>query len=480
MKPNPRLVLRLRTTLTIVALWVAPSSSLRAAEPWQPTLESIGRHAAPDWLLDAKLGIQFVGEPHDFTDAEYFAWQRSQQRMRELGFDRSDDDARRHVAAIGDRAKRTQAYIHDPITNLDGVMAAYRATGARFMTSMITAAFPGTEGLWMNAREIAAARRAGFKVGIHYNFLRRDRVPAIGDPGYVAFYQRELKDAVVASDADFIFFDGCHLTPSAYLRSPEVVAWYYNRAAARGQPVWVNDDLGRDTVQNWAYGDVVDLEGVTVTGVPPKPWIYWDTLRNEWNCWINESGIHRNQGRKWVWQNRRPEDVLQLFLYNVSRGGVWCVQMDNTKECWRIMREVGAWLAINGEAIYGTRPLLPIAADFQEVPGRGEKPPPEARQDVWWWRYQRALATAQDRGPLYFTRQGDHVYAIRWGWPGAQLTVPNVKAKPGSTVRLLGVAGAMPWSQQGADLVVQLPAKAPGKHAFALAIQTDATAGSAR
>ena len=480
MNSTTHFTLRLRACLVLTVIFAASSRALFAAEKWQPNWENLGQHTAPDWLLDAKLGIQFVGEPRDFDDNEYADWQRSQQRMRELGFDRSDDDVRRHGGEIGDRAKRTQAYVHNPSENLDAVMAAYKATGARFMASMISAAFPGTEGLWMNQREIEAARRAGFRVGVHYNFLRRDRVPAIGDPGYVAFYQKELKDAVAAADADFIFFDGSQLTPSAYLRSPEVVAWYYNWAAARGQPVWVNDDLGRDTVQNWAYGDVMDLEGITVIGVPPKPWIYWDTLRNEWNCWINESGIHRNSGKKWVWEYRKPEDVLQVFLYNVSRGGVWCVQMDNTKEAWRIMREVGGWLAVNGEAIYGTRPLLKRSADFKEAPDRNEKPPAEARGAIWWWRYQHTLETARSHGPLYFTRKGDRIYAIHWGWPGARLTIPHVQAKPGSTMRMLGVETPLVWEQQGDHLVVQMPAAQPWRHAFSIAIQTELPVGRER
>ncbi len=235
---------RWRTVAACAFIMATSGLASPAAKPWQPTWESLAQHTAPDWLLDAKLGIQFVGEPRDFNDNEYHDWQRSQQPMRELGFDRSDDDARRHAGAIGNPAKRTMAYVHDPIENLEAVMAAYRSTGARFMISMITAAFPGTEGLWMNQREIAAARRAGFKVGVHYNSLRRDRVPAIGDPGYVAFYQKELKDAV--AEADFIFFDGSQLTPSTYLRSPELVAWYYNWAAARGQAVWVRVCPGGD------------------------------------------------------------------------------------------------------------------------------------------------------------------------------------------------------------------------------------------
>jgi hypothetical protein len=58
-------------------------------------------------------------------------------------------------------------------------------------------------------------------------------------------------------------------------------------------------------------------------------------------------------------------------------------------------------------------------------------------------------------------------------WAGAQLTIPNVRAKPASTMRMLGVATPLVWAQQGEHLIVQMPAVQPGRHAFPIAIQTE-------
>jgi hypothetical protein len=65
-------------------------------QKWQPSLESISKHETPGWLIDAKIGIQFVGEPMEFDDELWYHWSRSSQRARQLGFDESDEALYRH------------------------------------------------------------------------------------------------------------------------------------------------------------------------------------------------------------------------------------------------------------------------------------------------------------------------------------------------------------------------------------------------
>ena len=223
-----------------------PMSALDAAARWAPTLQSIAAHEAPQWLLDAKLGIQFVGAPADYDDEQRYHWSRSAQRARELGFGATDEATRAHLddfaPVVGVDYVRGIESAHD----LEGVMQAYRRTGARFVVSMLQGAYPGTEGLRMAPREVATARSAGLKVGIHYNLIRRGRVPSLGDPGYVDWWHDRVMSEVESIGADFVFFDGSQGATSAYLRTVEFVSWYYNWADANGREVWVNDDLGID------------------------------------------------------------------------------------------------------------------------------------------------------------------------------------------------------------------------------------------
>jgi alpha-L-fucosidase len=106
----------------------------------------------------------------------------------------------------------------------------------------------------------------------------------------------------------------------------------------------------------------------------------------------------------------------------------------------------GAWLKVNGEAIYGTRPWVQY--------GEG--------QDV---RFTR-------------TKDGQHLYAICLKWPGKQLVLKSVRARKGSEIHLLGVQEPLAWrNDRQLGLVVELPeilqaeSNRPCRQAFAFKIQ---------
>ena len=353
----------------------------------------------------------------------------------------------------------------------------------------------------MTSEEVAAARRAGLNVGLHYNLLRRDGLPSTGDPGYVDWWQTHVQDEVKKIKSEFVFFDGPKVA-SSYLQTQRFVAWYYNWADASGQKVWVNDDWGRDLVEYPEVGDVLEGEGFTYSGVAPKVFINWDILCNEWTCWVNEFGRHKLDGRKWEWIYRDPAHLLQVFVYNVSVGGVWMVQLTNAQKAWDTMFEIGDWLAVNGDAIYGTRPVAQPDPLAYRVPDRHSNGRPSRYanrhksfpakenyeaiakelavdaddgmsrfQTNWDWRFSQTLKFARSKGPIYFTRKGDTMYAIHWGLPTGEVVIPGVTAKPGSSVRMLGVNRDLDWKQRNGDLVVQVPESLPCKHAVSFALQ---------
>jgi hypothetical protein len=80
----------------------------------------------------------------------------------------------------------------------------------------------------------------------------------------------------------------------------------------------------------------------------------------------------------------------------------------------------------------------------------------------------------------YYTKKGDTMYAIHWGWPGDEAAIPNTSVKPGGTARMLGVEGPLEWQRRGDNLIVRMPATQPCRYAVSIAIQADLSEGSDR
>jgi alpha-L-fucosidase len=107
------------------------------------------------------------------------------------------------------------------------------------------------------------------------------------------------------------------------------------------------------------------------------------------------------------------------------------------------LEALGAWLRVNEEAIYGTRP------------------------------WTRAEGQTSERMRVRFTRKGGTLYAVILGEPtGKTLVLRDVEAKEGTKVSLVGGSGELKWKQNGQDLEVEMPGGAlPSKHAVTLKME---------
>ena len=126
-----------------------------------------------------------------------------------------------------------------------------------------------------------------------------------------------------------------------------------------------------------------------------------------------------------------------------------------------MLREIGQWLAINGQAIYSTRPWKIFGEGPTEV-AEGE-----------FTDTKRQSFTSQD---IRFTTSGDTLYAIALGWPDHDWVIKSLGTAsaqaPGhiASVELLGSAAVLVWSQDHASLTVAAPAEPPCQHAYTLKI----------
>jgi alpha-L-fucosidase len=141
--------------------------------------------------------------------------------------------------------------------------------------------------------------------------------------------------------------------------------------------------------------------------------------------------------------------VIRNLIQCVATGGNFMVGIGPDADGWfhpkaiEVLETVGAWLKVNGEAVYGTRPFMPWKEADQEHPG----------EDIHFSQ----------------SKDGRQVYAFCQGetWKGVvktgRLRLASIPAHEGMVVSLLGGpetedgGRTLAWTRQGESVVVEAP-----------------------
>jgi alpha-L-fucosidase len=244
-----------------------------------------------------------------------------------------------------------------------------------------------------------------------------------------------------------------------------LAAHMYNssiRLHGRNEAVMNNKRL--DEMQRQAM--VYDIERGRAEGIMPLPW-QTDTCIGSWHYDRNIFLKHRYKS---------ADSVVRMLADIVSKNGNLMLsvplQRDGTPDTdeIKIVGEIGAWLKVNGEAIYATRPWKVYGEGPSTV--SAEKGSFGGQRDV-----QKEPFTAED---IRFTqsKSGKELYALVLAPPADGKVV--IKSLAGASpqwpgkigrVRLLGASGKLNFSRDETGLHVTVPGKLPNPIAFALKIQ---------
>ena len=199
------------------------------------------------------------------------------------------------------------------------------------------------------------------------------------------------------------------------------------------------------------HSAVLDIERGQLSGIRP---LYWQTdtsiSNKSWGYIENDSF-------------KSAETIIHQLVDIVSKNGNLLLNIgprsDGTiPDAVQIaLRDIGSWLNVNGEAIYGTRPWT----KFGEGPTAVVAGP--------FHDSDTTSFTSQD---FRFTTKGNSLYAIEMAWPKIREAVIHSLDNAGlegytvKSLSLLGAEGALEYERKADGIHVYLPAQAPGRYAY--------------
>ncbi len=135
--------------------------------------------------------------------------------------------------------------------------------------------------------------------------------------------------------------------------------------------------------------------------------------------------------------------------------------------------EIGDWLQVNGEAIYGTR-----TAGRSTQWSDGKRPDQQYGEFMVKYKLMDQVGQQPKNGiavkQVFFTQKPGALYAITAGWPGKQLVLRNIKTPANAKVEMLGGPGTLKTSRGKDTLTITTPdlgpEQAPCQHSFVFKI----------
>ena len=471
--------------------------------PFRPDWESLQKYEVPEWYKDAKFGI-FIHWGAYSVPAFSSEWYP--RNMYEPGF----DAYKHHIATYGPQDKfgykdfipMFKAERFDPSAWAE----LFKKAGAKYVVPVAEhhdgfAMYDSGLSDWTAAKmgphrdvigDLSKAVRAeGLHFGVSSHRVEHDfflgvgrKIPSdVNDPQYAAFYGPAQVGVInwgtpVGNDftyvspewandwlargvelvdkyhPDIVYFDWWIGQASIRTNLSKFAAFYYNSSLKYG------DHVGVINYKDYAmqeHSAVLDLERGQLGDIRP---LYWQTdtsVSNKSWGYIKDDTF------------KSPEFVVHQLIDIVSKNGNLLLNIgprsDGTipDEVQQVLLDVGVWLNVNGEAIYGTRPW--------RIYGEGPtKVAAGSFHDTDTTRY-----TAED---FRFTTKGNVLYAIGLGWPtNGEAIIHSLASTVGTeqvrSVTLLGSDAKLQFDQRTDGLHVRVPAEAPAKYAYTLRVTFD-------
>jgi len=461
---------------TFVIFLFFMQAPIAGGQSYEPTWESLDSRPMPEWFNEAKLGIFIhwgvysVPAWRPLSEARYASY-------AEWYYARVIDDLEKggrafHIKNYGedfeyrDFAPMFKAELFDPDLFAD---LFYKA-GAKYV--VLTSKHHDGYCMWPTnnphkkswncmdcgpKRDLLgdltkSVRKKGLKMGLYYSLPDWESIPTERrDSGYFIDKKSakkygipkeryvdeiaipQLKELVQNYAPALIFSDGGEWDwDENFWKTKEFLAWLYNEAPNKDEVV-VND--------RWAKG------------VPGKHGDYYSSEYQDTDAvgtfhpWEESRGIGGSYGfnrAENIEDYHTSEQLIIELIDVVSSGGNLLLNVGPTVDgrvpviMQQRLLDIGKWLKVNGEAIYGSGPCTKLT---------------------------------QEKKGIYFTKKDNDLYLIHHKWPEGKLTV---KCSKYAKVKMLGLDENVPVEVIEDGLIITpppiSPARTPCKYAYVFKI----------
>jgi alpha-L-fucosidase len=484
----------------------SPIADLSGRGPFKPTWDSLLQYDAPEWYQDAKFGIWAHWSPQCVPEAgDWYARNMYLQDQRQYKY-QIEHYGPPSQFGYKDLCAQWTLLNWDP----DELIARYKKAGARIFISLANHhdgfdAWDSKHQPWNSAalgphRDVvgnwaAAARRQGLRFGVTVHQARnwwwfqpshgadttgplagvpydgdltagegmdewwqgfdpqrlygvKHPFDALPDVSYVKNFYDRTRDLIDQHNPDLLYFDNS-LLPLGW-GGMNIGAYFYNHSLRTNSGRMEAVLNIKEVPEHLVKSVVADFERGLTSDIQKYPW-QSETCIGDWHY---NRELYEKPGDFGGYLP--PRDAIHWMIDTVSKNGTFILNIpgkpDGTIDSKEIavLDGITAWMQVNGEAIYETRPW--------KVYGEGPN-------SVRAGSFQGNSISKLGEKDIRFTRNkaNNVVYAIVLGWPAEPIVVQSLglsaSTQPGKIARveLIGTGERLNWKQTGEGLRVELP-----------------------
>jgi alpha-L-fucosidase len=466
--------------LIVLLISIQPASS----QKYEPTWKSLDSRPIPEWFTEAKFGIFIHWGVYSVPAwrpissklyASYAEWYYAKViGDKQFGGDEFHKNVYGNDFEYRDFAPMFKAELFDP----DFWADLFKRSGAKYV--VLTSKHHDGFCLWptkspfkknwnsMNigpGRDLVgdlttAVRKKGLRMGLYYSLIEwesswthRTESGYYIDKKLVDKYRipedkfvdnhvlLQLKELVTNYKPALIFSDGGEWDGSdEYWKTKEFLSWLYNEAPNKNEVV-VNDRFAKGMPGK--HGDYFSSE-------------YKDTdaigLEHPWEESRGVGGSYGFNRAENIDHYSTSKGLIHELIDIVSRGGNLLLNVGPTADgripviMQQRLIDIGEWLNVNGEAIYGTKAMR-----------------------------DKNIRLERKQENVFFTTKGNNLYLICTDWPENELTILGLKNTKDISVKLLCSNKTVKSKIVGNKFTFIppkiLPHEIPNQHAFVFKIE---------